>query len=235
MREFGLGRASTFPRASEQRSQPQAFSTLLRSQLLTRHVQKEYWYNYRMSSRSKRASVSPPLRLLDRAPLPLLPDATKLVGATVRRPGELHEALPLSIDATDWLASASASLGLAVDVLGSVLLEASLTARDVGNDRFAHLEPCQPPAVARPMSAAEGDYLRALTLARRPHASRKGCASQPVIAVPVRLVGRLLTVDAVGALRDVVPERALSWEIAAVLEGRTLAECVLARAARVTS
>lgn len=172
------------------------------------------------------------LRLLAADPLPPVPNAGELLGAFVRRPGELHEAFPLPAPAARWLAQEVARCGVEADVLGSVLLEASLVAKDLALERLAALEPEPFDTLPRGLSAAEADYLRVLTVARRSRSARRA-PPQAVIAIPVRLAGRLATVDVVQALSEVAAERALSWEVAALIEGRTLTECVLLHAARI--
>jgi hypothetical protein len=175
------------------------------------------------------------LRLLAAEPLAPLAPPDELLGRVVRRPGELHDALPLSREAAGWLAREAASQRLSTDVLGTVLLEAALAAGDVGDERFARMEPPDPPldgGCGRMLSAAEAAYLRTLTIARRSRPSHPAPAPA-VIAVPVRIAGRLAEVDVAGALSAVRGEAAIEWETAALIEGRTLAECVLLRASQV--
>ena len=73
------------------------------------------------------------------------------------------------------------------DVLGSVLLEASLASTDLGWRDFTALEPVRAEVSARALSSGEAAYVRALTIGRRP---RRGSVGHPLstIAVPVRLV-----------------------------------------------
>ena len=147
------------------------------------------------------------LRLLAADPLPPVPDAGELLGAFVRRPGELHEAFPLPAPAAHWLAEEVARCGVEADVLGSVLLEASLVAEDLALERLAALEPAPFDKLQRGLSAAEADYLRVLTVARRSRSVRR-VPPQAVIAIPVRLGWRLSAVDVVQALSEVAAERA---------------------------
>jgi hypothetical protein len=174
------------------------------------------------------------LRLLAAEPLAPLASPDELLGRVVRRPGELHEALALSREAAGWLAREAAGQRLNADVLGTVLLEAALAAGDVGDERFARMDPPDPPldgGRGRMLSAAEAAYLRTLTIARRSQAPRPAPAPA-VIAVPVRIAGRLAGVDVAEALGAVRGETAIAWETAALIEGRTLAECILLCALR---
>lgn len=69
------------------------------------------------------------------------------------------------------------------------------------------------------LSAAEADYLRHL---RFPPGMR-----QTLLTVPVRLLGRLGELDVTAALGG-DPARATAWELAALLDGRTMLEWALA-------
>jgi hypothetical protein len=69
------------------------------------------------------------------------------------------------------------------------------------------------------MSAAEADYLRRLGLRR--------WAPGPGATIPVRLIGRLASVDVATAL-DGDATRAVAWEAAALLQARTMLEWGLA-------
>jgi hypothetical protein len=169
------------------------------------------------------------LRLLAAEPLPAVPDAGMLLGSAVRRPGELHEPLPLSPAAAEDLARAARACGTDCDVLGSVLLEAALAVEDLGERRFTALDPLAsvPPGLA--LSAAEAGYLRALGVGRRPRIVH--ARPRPAIPVPVRLTARLAQLDVERELARVPPALALRWERAAVARGRTLSEWALLRAA----
>jgi hypothetical protein len=171
------------------------------------------------------------LRLLASEPLEPLASASELLAHGARRPGELHEALPLSGKAAGWLAREAAASRLDADVLGSLLLEAALVAVDLGGEQLERLD--HPPIAGdgRTMSAAEAAYLRTLTIARRSREARP-VPAPAAIAVPVRIVWRLFEVDVDEALRAVPSEAAIAWETAALIEGRTLAECVLLCAAQ---
>jgi hypothetical protein len=169
------------------------------------------------------------LRLLAAEPLPPLPDASELLPTSVRRPGELHEAVPVDPETARWLSGQAMRLGVGVDTLASVLLEASMVAQDLGWVRFENVVPAPPKPSRYPLTAAEAAYLRSLTIVR----ARPRVPSRPpvTVALPVRLIPRLDGQPLDGRLRSVAPELALGWEALAVAEGRSLAECVLIRAA----
>jgi hypothetical protein len=178
----------------------------------------------------RRARRRTALRALRSDPLPRVPSACELLGSKVRRPGELHEPLALEKDTAQWLENEASSLGVTADVVGSVLLEAGLLADDLGPAAFQPVPPAGT-APTRPLSAAEGNYLRVLTLRRAAARSRPGAAAQ-TIAVPVRVALRLPGRPTAELLRAVDGSLALAWERSAVLEGRTLSEHVLLAAMR---
>jgi hypothetical protein len=176
-----------------------------------------------LPNRSRRSANS-----LHVVPIPgfeTLPSVEDLLGrAEIRRPGELHEALHLSRPAAQRVASAAAEATLAIDVAGTILLEAALVVMDAADAGRALATPARGPVVRRALPAAEADYLRSITMRRPP------CAAGPpptTISVPVRLTGRLVEIDAEAALVSVEIEIALAWEIAAVAAGRTMSEWAL--------
>jgi hypothetical protein len=181
-------------------------------------------------------SVSPPgragraLRALASPALPTPPDPADLISAGSRRPGELHEALPVTAPEAATLGREAARTGVQRDVLASVTLELALISEDLGglpDDLTA-------PALRmndRALSAAEADYLRALTISRRLRPSA-GAPAFATVSVPVRLTARLRYGALGGALDAEQVDAALAWETAAVIEGRTLSECVMLHASR---
>jgi hypothetical protein len=151
-----------------------------------------------------------------------------VLGAPGRRPGELHEALPLPARAAQRLAAQADALGVPAPVLAPIVVEAALVAGDVGAARFAELQPAGRPG--RPLEVADARYLRALTVGRR---RGTGVDAPATAAIPVRVARRLAPgADVEALLAGVDADVALRWEIAAVTEGRTLTESVLLAAAQ---
>jgi hypothetical protein len=102
-----------------------------------------------------------------------------------------------------------------------LLLEPALLRRDVGLARAVHIagrldEAARSARVCRRLSAGEADYLRTLALGRAPE-------QVGAVTVPVQLLARLDELDLDGAL-DGDALQAVSWEAAAVIEGRTMLE-----------
>jgi len=169
------------------------------------------------------------LRLLASDPLPAVPRAEDLLDCvTLRRPGELHEALPLDSFAAHHAATEASKSGLAIDVAASILLEAGLAVSDVGHQPVSSGVSASAHMLALPESNAR--YLRSLTVARRPR--RSPLRAQRSVAIPVRLVPRLANFPIDSLISAVGIDRALDWEIAALCEGRTLNEWVLMSAQR---
>jgi hypothetical protein len=119
-------------------------------------------------------------------------------------------------------------LGVDLDALASMLVEAALVARDLGHKRFERLVPHATAPPRRSLSAAEGDYLRSISIGRlRRKPPRRAPAT---VALPVRLVARVSGELLDESLCSGSAELALKWEALAVIEGRTLSETVLIRA-----
>lgn len=161
-----------------------------------------------------------------------MPRVDDLVPADVRRPGELQEALVVEEALQARLSEVAAEAGVTASVAASVLLEAGLAVVDLEEagvrDAAAVLDRrASSVARSRPISAAEGDYLRTLTIRRRhrPH-------DRAPLSVPVRLLARLHERD-LDALAGIVPlEQALRWERHSLEEGRILGEWALLAALR---
>ena len=156
--------------------------------------------------------------------LPVLPSADELLGSAVaRRPGELHEAVRLSARAAEHLAAVATTAGVSTDIVGTVLLEAYLVVSDAGVCAPTSLAAaaCSSVGVRRRLTAAEADYLRVLTMGRRTSAPAPAPAT---ISLPVRLVGRIDAADVDAAIDMMDIDTALSWETAALISGRTMAE-----------
>jgi hypothetical protein len=163
------------------------------------------------------------MRLLASDPLPPLPSAEQLLDSeNPRRPGEAHEALPLPAGLAEKVAAESAALGITNDLGATLLIEAGLILADTGPAALALSGESGCPDAA--LSAGVARYVRALTIGRRP-GERRG-AAPGVVAIPVRLVTRVAGHSLEDLTAEVELERALSWELAAVLEGRTMAEWV---------
>jgi hypothetical protein len=145
------------------------------------------------------------------------------------RPGELRE--PVRLTATDArrLAAAAAGIGLASEAAFGLLFEATLVRADLrqaGADESCITFRDGAPAV---LSAAEADYLRALTVGRGRAPRRKPSKGPGVFPLPVRLMSRCSRELIDEALAGDA-EQALSWETRAVREGRTMLEWALSRA-----
>jgi hypothetical protein len=180
-----------------------------------------------LRARREEASATRALRLLASDPLPSPPAASDLLDAHVsRRPGEMHEPLPLGGSATAKVASQAAGWGVNLDVAATLLLEAGLAIGDLRSGAGIPVEVNGPPQMA--LTAAHAAYVRSLTVGRQ--SRRRAAGRSTSVAVPVRLIPRLAN-QSVDQLLDAVDLGvAISWEVAAVGEGRTMAEWVLLRA-----
>jgi hypothetical protein len=171
------------------------------------------------------------LRALASPPLPPPPDPRALLGGASRRPGELHEAVTLPADTAIALEREAARAGVDRDVLAGATLELMLLEDDLGGSCLESLTPPTTRVDGRALSAAEADYLRTLTMTRSPR-PRRSQAAATTVAIPVRIVGRISPAH----LKDTFDARrvdlALAWETAALMESRTLSECVLFHATR---
>lgn len=154
-------------------------------------------------------------------PLPVLPTVV------LRRPGERHEVIAVPTENAAELAQAAASSGISLDLAVTLLAEAELTLiwlRTTG--RWENFTAPSGPAVA--LSAAEADYLRALTVGRKPKTPPK--ATQTVVSVPVRLVARC-SPDLLPKLPGELDlEQAIGWEAAALREGLQMGEWLMRQA-----
>lgn len=157
---------------------------------------------------------------------PALPSSQRFFEGGPRRPGELHESLHLEAATVSRAAAVAEAAHLPLDLAVRLLVEAALVRDDLASRGGAHEEYLDMAAgaamVSRRLSAAEADYLRAL---RR----RDFVSTLPTL--PVRLIGRLDRIDLAQALAGDA-RRAARWEIAALLEGRTMLEWALMVALR---
>ncbi len=166
------------------------------------------------------------LRLLQSDPLPPLPSVEDLLSLREpRRPGELHEALPLPADSAQAIATQATHAGVGLDVAASLVVEAGLIADDTR--MAAGGQGPQPSHEALALPEASARYLRALTVGRR-----RGAPVLPrgSVAVPVRLVPRLAAASTERLIGAIELEVAIAWEVAAVRQGRTMSEWALMQA-----
>jgi hypothetical protein len=160
--------------------------------------------------------MSSKLRLVDRAEALPLPSGALLV-VDARRPGELYDVVSLG-DAAALVAAKATRARVGLNVAATLLVELHLLQRDLVDAGFSLLAPPSAAAPIRRLTAAEGDYLRTLTFRRA-----QATTPAPRASVPVRLLPRITpTVIAAAATGDL--EHAIAWEVAALLEGRTIAE-----------
>lgn len=155
-----------------------------------------------------------------------------MLDPSARRPGELLEPFHLPAQAGERLSAAAARAGISADIAATVLVERSLVAADLKRLNLTaptpRLEELRP---TRRLTAAEGDYLRLLTLGK---ARGRSVVPEPASAtVPVRLISRApevlgAAIESATLVTDL--HEALSWEVAALLAGRTLGEWTLAAA-----
>ncbi len=141
----------------------------------------------------------------------------------LRRPGELHEAVPVPPGSAPAVERSASTAGVPTGTAVRLLIEAALVLADLAAIGRTGMESWLDEAAAgavvcRRLSAAEADYVMGL---RRGHAS-----GSTVATLPVRLIGRVAEVDGGSALAGDLP-RAVAWEAAAVLSGRTMLEWAL--------
>lgn len=162
----------------------------------------------------------------------LLPAPTRAVGVPelghayddpLRRPGELHEAVPVPPGSAQAVERSALRAGVPSGTAVRLLIEVALVLADlaaIGHDGAESRldEAAAGAAVCRRLSAAEADYVRGL---------RRGLLTGSTLAtVPVRLIGRVAAMHIEPALRGDL-ERAVAWEVAAALSGRTMLEWAL--------
>lgn len=167
-----------------------------------------------------------------------------VVSRVAVRAGDRHEPWTLPAgDALHALADAAAAAGVEFELAVRLCVERALVREDLraaGAD-LARLDALAAAAdVAAPVNAADCAYLRRLTR-RDPAPQRRELGDAVIVGLPARLSARLLTAlpalageapggAAAEALDDLLAdanadvESALAWEIAAVLDGRTISE-----------
>jgi hypothetical protein len=164
------------------------------------------------------------LRLLPSPPeVVAVPELGHAYDDRLRRPGELHEAVLVPPGALRAVERSALAAGVPTGTAARLLIEAALVRADLavagrtaGEGRLD--EAAAAAVVCRRLSAAEADYVRSL---------RYGGMSGPTVAtVPLRLIGRVAEIDVELALAGDL-RRAVAWEAAAVLSGRTMLEWAL--------
>ena len=165
--------------------------------------------------------LQPPLRAVPPPAVSALPDVSWLCDEGPRRPGELREPIELGPEAVRELERSARAAGHSATLVAALLLEAALLREDLRRpgllrDLTALDGAARAMRVRRRMSAAEADYLRALRVS--PHSKAVG-----VVTVPVRLLGRLSELE-LGAAFAEDARRAVAWEAAALIDGRTMIE-----------
>lgn len=142
------------------------------------------------------------------------------------RAGDRHEPWTLVVgDAVHALAGSAYAMGIDFELAGRLALECALVCDDL---RAAGVEPASLDAVAAAqpvegqLDAAASAYLRRLT--QRPGAERRELGDAVTLGLPVRLGARLLRADLDALVASADLARAVTWEIAAVLTGRTMSE-----------
>jgi len=165
---------------------------------------------------------------------PADPDPQWLLDPSTRRPGELVEPVRIGEQIEAELRAAAFRRRLSVGIVATLVVERALVVADL--ERLALPRPVAEAtdlAPTRRLSAGEADYLRLLTLGASGRRADTP-AGDPLVTLPVRLLAHapallVPAVDAAGIAAHL--EQAVSWEIAALVAGRTMGEWVLANAA----
>lgn len=144
------------------------------------------------------------------------------VVAVAQRAGDRHEpwTLPRS-PITERLQVNAARAGLDFELAARICIEAALTSaalRSIGVD--ARVLAQQAIRVGRELDDRDAAYLRRLTQRTAYPPTHHGL----VVGLPVRLTVRLLAEDLEQLLDRADVEEARSWEISALLDGRTIGE-----------
>lgn len=153
----------------------------------------------------------------DPPPLPVLP------AISPRRPGERHEAVAISAGQSQALREKAHAAKLPVDLAATLLVEAQL-AVDWLTGFGISPESLETDVDVLALSAAEADYVRALTLGRRSGA-RPRDARAATVALPARLVARCSSSVIARAVQGDI-ELAVRWEVCAMRSGLLIGEWV---------
>ena len=168
------------------------------------------------------------LRLV-RTPQPTPIPVTSLAAPPLRRPGERHEAVAIPGGAAEAIAGQAVRCGVPLDLAATLLVEACLALDWLEAAGAANFTVTSGPPVA--LSAAEADYLRALTVGRKPGRSQPPLGDVTV-SVPVRLVARCSPDLLPRAAADVDLKAAIHWEAGALREGLMMGEWLTRQALR---
>lgn len=151
-----------------------------------------------------------------------------VVSRAAVRAGDRHEPWTLAVgDALRALAEAAAAAGVEFELAVRLCVETALVRDDLrpaGID-LAQLDALAAAAVvATRVDAAGCAYLRRLTRREQASARPRALGDAVIVGLPARLSARLLAADLDDLLANADVESALAWEIAAVLDGRTISE-----------
>lgn len=160
------------------------------------------------------------------------PPAECSVARNAVRSGDRHEPWTLPVtDALRALAADADDAGIDVELAVRLAVECALVCEDL---RAAGVDPATldtaaaAERVGRELDAATAAYLRRLTGARAPAAPAvpavRRLGEVVVAGLPIRLSARLLGADLDRLVAAAPLARALAWETAAVLGGRTMSE-----------
>lgn len=158
-----------------------------------------------------------------------LPSARSLLPSSPRRPGELLERLEVPAASRESLIELSSQACVPVDVAASLLVElratlALLTGLGISNAERSLDRAAGDQRAFLGLSAAEGDYVRAVT-------HRRWMRRSSLTLIPVRVIARMEPRSNRGWGTPEMLDRACAWEAAAVLSGLNLTEWSLATAA----
>ncbi|MDW5597224.1 hypothetical protein VSS74_22950 [Conexibacter stalactiti] len=149
-----------------------------------------------------------------------------VVSRAAVRAGDRHEPWTLPVGgALAAVADAAATAGVEFELAVRLCAEAALVRDDlraVGAGVGALDALAGAAVVATRVDASDCAYLRRLT--RRGAQERRTLGDAVIVGLPARLSARLLAVDVDDLLANADVESALAWEIAAVLDGRTISE-----------
>lgn len=146
-------------------------------------------------------------------------------------PWTLATSLPLR-----RLAGAAYAIGIDLELAIRIALESALACEDLlgaGVDPALLDAPAATERVDGQLDAAASAYLRRLTHER--DSPRRDLGEALTVGLPARLSARLLRADLDRLLTTADIARAIRWETAAVLTGRTISEWVLLAALRLAA
>jgi hypothetical protein len=148
-----------------------------------------------------------------------------------RRPGERHEPVAIAAREATQLLSRAADAGLTADVAATLLVEARLALDWLQEAGCTAVQlRYEPPPVA--LSAAEADYLRALTVSRTRRRAARVEPGVRTVSLPVRLIARASPEVVRRSVHDGDLEQAVAMEVHALRGGLLMGEWVARAAAR---